>query len=287
VALARAVGLVRFGAILLTIVAACDLLVVLRYSVVVGSLLIVCSTLFLLVARRLAKQGAVRAAAEAERQLRSASEGFLLDTETGLPNRQHLIDQLAREIARAQRYAQEMTLSVIEVSRLRDLETAWGAATRANAVKHVAETLRRVTRTSDFLARIDDAHFAVLLTQCNATQAASFGERVSLAVSNRPLRSTSTVRVPLYVSVELTATEFQATRFRGPLDFLSAAGGDLQPAPEPRRPALSGAPANAPRRSLAADPQALRRQLVRDYYPEGKAQDFAYAYRAQRGRRAI
>ncbi len=37
----------------------------------------------------------------------------------------------------------------------------------------------------------------------------------------------------------------------------------------------------------AGDPRALRRALVKDYYPEGKMSDFADAYREHRGRRAI
>jgi diguanylate cyclase (GGDEF)-like protein len=270
----------RTGLALLTLLAACELFVAVQYSPWLGGVLVFASALLSLVAIRLQRDAAARAAADAENRVRSASEGFLLDKETSLPNRQHLIDQLAREIARAQRYSHQMTITLIQVSRLRDLQTAWGGETGRNAVMHVAETLRRVTRTSDFLARIDDDHFAVILMQCSAEQASAFGDRVALAVSNRPLRSTSNVRVPLYINVDVKCLQYDMAKFRGPLDFLSAAGGDLVAAPEGR--SRSGQP-----RSAAADPKSLRRQLVQDYYPEGEMEDFASAYRAQRGRRAV
>ncbi|MEO9254714.1 MAG: GGDEF domain-containing protein [Tepidiformaceae bacterium] len=275
----------KLGGGLLAILALCELVVFARFSAPLGMVLVLCTAGLTLVLRRTANEAATRATEDAWRQRREAEEGFLVDSESGLPNRRHLIDQLAREIARAQRYSHDMTLTMIEVARMGEFQNAWGAdATRA-AVVHVADTLRRVTRASDFLARVDESHFAVVLMQCDELQAGSFGERIALAVSNRPLRSNTSVKVPLYVSVDVSALQYQTTRFRGPLDFLSAAGGDVAPVVEGRRPI--GTPASP--RNHAADPQTLRRQLVKDYYPEGKMNDFADAYRTERrrARRAI
>ena len=239
-------------------------------------------------------------------------EAELVDRVSGLPGRQHLIDQLSREIARAQRYSHDMSIVVVGVSQFEELQACWGGETAGVAALHVARSLQRVTRASDFVARIDASHFAIVLMQCNGEQAGHFGERVSLAVSNRPLTSGSRVRVPLYVSVETTALEYRAERYRGPMDFLSAAGGDVAPVKEQRRkattlatgsgrrllPATSlasvgtavgsaaagSADGGPSRSSIASDPRALRRQLMHDYYPEGKAADFADAYRAERSR---
>ena len=202
-----------------------------------------------------------------------------VDSETRLPNRGQLIDQLVRDIARTRRYSHDLTLAVVEIARFDDFRASWGPETTRAAVLHVAETLRRVTRSSDFVARLDSARFAILLIQCDETQAGLFGDRLSLAVSNRPLRSATAVRIPLYVGVDVVATQYSGERFRGPLDFLSVAGGDVLPETEPGAARVPARP-----RTLAADPQALRRQLVRDYYPEGRADDFADAYREHRNR---
>jgi diguanylate cyclase (GGDEF)-like protein len=203
---------------------------------------------------------------------------FMLDKETRLPNRNQLIDQLTRDIARAARYSYDMTLVIVNIDQFDEIRNSWGVGTAGQAVIHVSETLGRVTRSSDFVARLDEQRFAVVLIQCNARQAGLFGERLALAVSNRPLKSTERVRVPLYVNVETSPLQYDATRFRGPLEFLSLAGGDV--IPEMDRTRMARNASSQP----GADAASLRRQLVQDYYPEGKMQDFADAYREQRTR---
>ncbi len=234
-----------------------------------------------------------------DNQPANAGPGMSDDGEGTLPGRQQLIDQLAREIARTQRYGYDMSIAIIGVSQFEGLRASWGSAMAGNAVAHVGRTLQRITRVSDFLARIDDSRFAVVLMQCNAEQAGLFGERASLAASNRPLIPATGVRVPLYVSVETTALQYQPSKYRGPLDFLSAAGGDVAPPTRQQHRALGSGRADTgvrgfadpdqPRgNSRAADPRALRQQLVRDYRaarPMGVAEGFG-TERA-RARRAI
>jgi diguanylate cyclase (GGDEF)-like protein len=203
---------------------------------------------------------------------------FMLDKETRLPNRNQLIDQLTRDIARAARYSYEITLMIVTIDQYDEIRNSWGVGTAGQGVIHVAETLGRVTRSSDFVARLDEQRFAVVLIQCNARQAGLFGERLALAVSNRPLKSTERVRVPLYVNVETSPLQYDPTRFRGPLEFLSLAGGDVILEKDRAHMARSGSP------EPGADAASLRRQLVQDYYPEGNMQDFADAYREQRTR---
>ena len=87
------------------------------------------------------------------------------------------------------------------------------------------------------------------------------------------------MKVPLYVGVDVSALEYDSTRYRGPLEFLSVAGGDLTPVARSRT--VQGRPQ---RSGLAADPRGLREQLVRDYYPGGDMKDFADAYKEARNR---
>ena len=216
-----------------------------------------------------------------------------VDSETGLPNRNHLLDQLAREIARAERYQQALTLAVVEIERMDDIEAAVGTDAVTRAIAHVTKTMNRVTRTSDFLARVDDHRFAVALIQCTGEQAKKFADRVELAVSNRPIRAGSRMRgVPVYLSVKVTTLQYDRTRLRGPLDFLSRAGGEMEVREE--RTVLPKGATRHPQKAQAAEaPLAreserlnLRRQAERDYYPDGTAADFAEAYQAFRGKRA-
>ena len=202
----------------------------------------------------------------------------LIDHETGLPTRQQLIDTLSRDIARSERYSHSLTLAVVRISQYEETKASWGNGTARQAIEHVSETLRRITRSSDFLCKLDESSFAVILLQCSGRQAGLFADRLSLAVSNRPLKATSSVKVPLYVGVEVNALEYDASRFRGPLEFLSLAGGEVVTA---RPKTVAG---QATRGALAADPRGLRQQLVKDYYPGGEMKDFAEAYKEARNR---
>ncbi len=249
-----------------------ELVVAFRYSGTLGAILLTSSVaLAAFVYRGL--QAVAAASLQAEDP---EAHRHLIDPETHLPNRQHLIDALARDIARAERYRHPLTLAIVRIAQYDDIRTAWGPGTARQAVEHVAETLTRITRASDFLARLDETRFAVILLQCTGSQAAAYVDRVTLAASNRPVRSSAHLKVPLYVGVDVSALEYDPSRFRGPLEFLSHAGGDIS--------LESLRPPRAQRAALAHDPRAMRQQLVRDYYPGGEVKDFAEAYREARSR---
>ena len=218
----------------------------------------------------------VRALSHSQSDSSEDSEELPIDRATGLPTRSQLIDTLSRDIARAERYSHALTLAVIRIGQFEELRNSWGAGTAKQAVDHVVETLRRITRTSDFVSRLDEATFAVILLQCSGRQASLYADRLALAVSNRPLKASSNMKVPLYVTVDVNALEYDATRFRGPLEFLSVAGGDLVPERPRSLPSQRGI--------HAGDSRGLRQHLVKDYYPDGEMKDFAEAYREARNR---
>lgn len=173
------------------------------------------------------------------------------DLETGLPNRQSLIDQLTRDIARSERYNEDLTMAVVRIGQFAAI-AARGRDVRNEAIAHVAQTLKRVTRTSDYIARVDESRFAILLVASSEAQAEVFGERAALAVANRPL---SAGHLPVYINCEVDILAYDAGRFRGALDFLSAAGGETELKVSRVRNRAGGA--------LAGDGgQALRRQLL-------------------------
>ncbi len=191
-----------------------------------------------------------------ERYAEQRTEALRSDTETGLPNRQLLIEQLTREIARAERYHEPVTLAVVRIGQFEQLIGHWGRETTHDAVLHVAETLRRISRQSDFVARLDESRFCVVLVQCSEEQASIFGERISVAVANRSLHAGAEGKLPLFVNCDVSALEYDAERFRGPLAFLSAAGGEL--AQQPRVGGVS-----------LRDGHALRRQLIGNHASDG------------------
>jgi len=182
-----------------------------------------------------------------------------IDSETHLPTRQHLLETLARDVARAERYSHPLTLAVIRIRQFEEMKTVFGPAAAALAVQHVADSLRRVIRAGDFFARLDEGRFAVVLPECSNRQAALLADRLALAVSSRPVEPSSRTTGPRHVGVEIRAVEYDAERFQDPLEFLNHAGGGGL-----RRTAPTGMAAR--RGALAADPRILRGHLVRDYF---------------------
>ncbi len=208
-----------------------------------------------------------------EAQAEKQAEALRTDVETGLPNRQLLIEQLSREIARVDRYNHQLTLCITELDQAEHLASLWGVSARDAAILHAGETLKRLARTSDFVARLDDHHFATVLVQCTGEQGKAFAARVGVAIGNRPIQAGRNGRLPVYVQVTSRTLQFDPDRFRGPLDFLSAAGGDVVPSDSVHVAARRRGEVSR------ADAHELRRRLVKDYYPQGEAQDFATAFR--------
>lgn len=100
------------------------------------------------------------------------------DALTGLEGPDFWQRVLVSETARAYRYKRNLTVVVIELAGLDELERTWGADVARHAVREAAQCLRRTSRTSDYCTRIDADHFGVILTETDEIAAINFVERV-------------------------------------------------------------------------------------------------------------
>jgi diguanylate cyclase (GGDEF)-like protein len=85
---------------------------------------------------------------------------------------------LVSETARAYRYKCPLTVVVVELAGLAELEQLWGADVARHAVREAAQCLRRTSRTSDYATRIGPGTFGVILTETDEIAAINFVERV-------------------------------------------------------------------------------------------------------------
>jgi len=100
------------------------------------------------------------------------------DQLTGLEGPDFWQRMLVAEIARSARYKRRMTVVVIEVDGIADLQDSWGADVARHALREAAQCVRRSARTSDFCTRIDTTRFGVVLTETDEVAAINFIERV-------------------------------------------------------------------------------------------------------------
>jgi len=90
------------------------------------------------------------------------------DSLTELANRRAFLAEVDAEIARQKRYAGSFSLAVIDLDGFKALNDSQGHRAGDDALKLVADTLRRHTRSSDSLGRIGGDEFAILMPNTEA-----------------------------------------------------------------------------------------------------------------------
>lgn len=92
----------------------------------------------------------------------------IVDPLTGLHNRRFGEERLAVEISRAQRSNRSLTILMIDLDGLKEINDRHGHAAGDTALKTFAERLMSATRGSDLPARIGGDEFLVLLPECES-----------------------------------------------------------------------------------------------------------------------
>lgn len=100
------------------------------------------------------------------------------DTLTGLLGPGRWARVVADEDARIRRYRRAATIVMIELDGLDRLTARLGEGAAQRLVPAVADTVRRLAREADFVARLGDGRFAVLLPETDEIQAINYVERV-------------------------------------------------------------------------------------------------------------
>ena len=100
------------------------------------------------------------------------------DPLTGLLSASRWARVVADEDARIRRYRRAATIVMIELDGLDRLTARLGDAAAERLVPAVADTIRRLAREADFVARLGDGRFAVLLPETDEIQAINYVERV-------------------------------------------------------------------------------------------------------------
>ena len=118
-----------------------------------------------------------RTVAEVEREA-SLHASALSDPLTGLANYRHLFESLHREIERAQRYDQPLSLLAIDVDDLKRINDEGGHLVGDKALQLIARVLKGTVRTFDLVARQGGDEFAVLLPNTAAREALVLAERL-------------------------------------------------------------------------------------------------------------
>ncbi len=117
---------------------------------------------------------AVHNAAMHERITRLA----VTDELTGLANRRRFMELMRGEVQRARRFGRPLTLLMIDLDRLKQINDGLGHAAGDAMLRGVADGIRASLRATDWAARLGGDEFAALLPETSREDALMVAERI-------------------------------------------------------------------------------------------------------------
>ena len=119
------------------------------------------------------------------------------DPLTGLWNRRHFEEELAKVVLQAERYTKPLSVIMVDVDHFKRVNDTHGHDAGDRVLRHVATLLRDSARNVDLVARLGGEEFVLLLPETPATGGAEFAERLrrTLEATPAPLGDGHTVPV--------------------------------------------------------------------------------------------
>ena len=135
----------------------------------------------------------------------------ITDPLTGVANRRYFQNQLAREVARAQRFQRPLSLLMLDLDDFKRYNDTFGHPAGDEALKLIARTLEQHIRSVDIVARYGGEEFAVILPETPRDKALQVAQRIVKAIGPLHKKPGSPLRAPLTVSVGVATMPDHAT----------------------------------------------------------------------------
>jgi diguanylate cyclase (GGDEF)-like protein len=151
------------------------------------------------------------------------AEQAITDELTGLKNRRAFDERLAEEFRRAQRYADPVSLIMVDLDHFKRVNDQYGHPFGDVVLRGAAEAIRSSTRDPDIPARYGGEEFAVILPKTHLQGALAVAERIWKNLGAReyplpaqapegagaagPLRVTASIGLAFYPSKDISSPE--------------------------------------------------------------------------------
>ena len=117
--------------------------------------------------------------------LRELQRQAATDHLTGALNRRAFTDAAERELARARRRAEPVTVLYLDLDGLKEANDTIGHDAGDQMIEHVATTARRVLRAEDLFARVGGDEFIALLPGADAEEGTAIARRLLAGLADR------------------------------------------------------------------------------------------------------
>ncbi len=115
---------------------------------------------------------------ELEKALEAASAKVKEDQLTGAFNRRGLEEHFDREIHRAERSGQPLSVALIDVDNFKQLNDRYGHLTGDDVLKYLVDMMHHSLRTSDIVGRFGGEEFVVILPDTPVSEAVELVQRL-------------------------------------------------------------------------------------------------------------
>ena len=128
-------------------------------------------------------------------------EDSLTDPLTGLPNTRFLFMHLTRELARAERLKNEVSLMVMDLDHFKEINDNHGHHVGDRALCEVARVLRQAIRPYDICVRYAGDEFIIVLSGCSADEAEHKRQELQQAIDEVYFEARPGKRLKLGLSI--------------------------------------------------------------------------------------
>jgi diguanylate cyclase (GGDEF)-like protein/putative nucleotidyltransferase with HDIG domain len=130
-----------------------------------------------------------------------------VDPKTGLFNARHFAAELREELARSARFERPMSVIMVDLDLLRDINNSYGHLAGDAVLSGIADVFRRHLRHYDVPARFGGEEFAILLPETPPEQAIEIADRIRRAVAEEPFEI-DTSNEPIRATISLGVAGF-------------------------------------------------------------------------------
>lgn len=131
-----------------------------------------------------------------------------LDYLTGVSSRGHFMEQVELELSRAQRYAKDLSILMMDLDFFKQVNDSHGHKAGDTVLKKLAEVCRHALRDVDIIGRVGGEEFAILLPETEKQEAVEVAERLRAAIGSArvPMEQGLPLRFTVSIGVASMAT---------------------------------------------------------------------------------
>ena len=120
---------------------------------------------------------------------------------TGLVNRRHFMDLANKELQRAIRFGNPMSILMVDVDNFKRINDTYGHESGDDVLKMFSDLCRSTFREIDVVGRIGGEEFAVVLPEATSHQAIEAAERLRAKIASSKTPSAQNLAIEFTVSV--------------------------------------------------------------------------------------